>query len=322
MTRVAARPATRVAAVVAAAAALVGAACSGDLATIDTSATTDVAATTDVVATTTSAASATLNSAPDQVIAGPQGADAQFVVECGFSHAAPDDPIVYPNEPGASHLHVFFGNTLTDAFSTVDVLATGETTCNQPADLASYWAPALLRDGVVQTPVKSVAYYRAGIDVPVTEVEPYPYGLRMIAGEALADSPQPLAVASWSCGAGILREATPPACPAGRNARLVVTFPDCWNGRDLDSADHRSHVTYSHLGACPASHPVSIPQLQFSVEYPVTGPTDGLSLSSGGLFSGHADFYNAWEPERLAREVSTCLHRGAVCGVASGRTDG
>jgi hypothetical protein len=305
------RATARVATAVLALAALSLVSCSDDL-------TRPVATATTVVVGPT----VTANTAPDRVIAGPQGADAQFVVECGFSHAAPDDPIVYPNDPGASHLHVFFGNTLTDAFTTIDVLATGDTTCNQPADLASYWAPALLRDGVVQTPVKSVAYYRAGIDVPVTEVQPYPYGLRMIAGDALADSPQPLAVSAWSCGAGSLRESAPPVCPDGRNARLIVTFPDCWNGRDLDSADHRAHVTYSHLGACPASHPVAIPQLQFSVEYPVTGSTDGLELSSGGLFSGHADFYNAWEPDRLAREVTTCLHRGAVCGVASGRTDG
>jgi hypothetical protein len=91
---------------------------------------------------------------------------------------------------------------------------------------------------------------------------------------------------------------------------------------DLDSADHHAHIVLQHRGVPGDAFPVPILQLQFSVEYPVTGPTDGLSLSSGGLFSGHADFYNAWEPERLAREVSTCLHRGAVCGVASGRTDG
>ncbi len=48
---------------------------------------------------------------PDAPIAGPQGAVPQFVVECAYDHAAPDDPIVAPGEPGASHLHVFFGHT-------------------------------------------------------------------------------------------------------------------------------------------------------------------------------------------------------------------
>lgn len=55
---------------------------------------------------------------PDRVIAGPQGGRGQFVVECGFSHVATDDPIVHPGQPGASHEHVFFGNTTTDAAST------------------------------------------------------------------------------------------------------------------------------------------------------------------------------------------------------------
>lgn len=260
------------------------------------------------------------HTAPDRVLSGPQGAVAQFVVECGFSHQAFDDPIVHPGREGASHLHVFFGSTVTDAHSTVDDLVAGDTTCDQHLDRASYWAPALIRDGDVQTPVKSVAYYRAGPDVDPTTVEPYPLGLMMIAGDPGATEPQPLSVVAWTCGAGSLREPTPPECPADRNVRLLVTFQDCWNGTDLDSPDHMSHVAYSHRGRCPASHPVPVPQLQFSVEYPVTGTTEGLELSSGGLYSGHADFFNAWDPERLAREVRNCLHREVVCGVASGRT--
>lgn len=260
--------------------------------------------------------------APDRVISGPQGVLAQFVVECTFSHAAPDDPIVHPEEPGASHIHVFFGAATTDAFSTADTLRASDTTCNQPADTASYWAPAVLRGQVVQTPVKSIAYYRAGIDVDPTTVQPFPFGLKIVAGNAAALEAQPTSVVAWSCGAGSIRDVTPPECPAERNLRLLVTFPDCWNGTDLDSDDHRSHMAYSSGGQCPSDHPVPVPQLQFSVEYPVTGDVDDLFLSSGSLLTGHADFYNAWDPERLQREVNNCLHRDVVCGVASGRTDG
>lgn len=259
---------------------------------------------------------------PDRPIAGPQGATPQFLVECLFSHAASDDPIVYPGQPGQSHLHVFFGNTRVDAFTTIASLAGGDTTCDQPLDKAAYWAPALLRGPEVLTPVKSTAYYRPGEGVDATTVQPFPAGLMMVGGNSGATGEQPLSIVAWGCGAGIERAVRPPTCVQGRNLRLLVTFPDCWDGEHLDSPDHHAHVAYSSKGACPDGFPVPVPQLQFSVEYPVTGPTDGLSLSSGGLFSGHADFYNAWEPERLAREVSTCLHRGAVCGVASGRTDG
>ena len=44
---------------------------------------------------------------------GPQGNVPQFKVECAWSHAASDDPIVHPGRPGHSHRHDFFGNTAT-----------------------------------------------------------------------------------------------------------------------------------------------------------------------------------------------------------------
>ena len=262
----------------------------------------------------------TANGKPDRVIAGPQGGRGQFVVECGYSHVGTDDPIVYPGQPGASHEHVFFGNTTTDAASTLVSLDAGGTTCEQQLDRAAYWAPALYDDDTMVAPVKSTAYYRAGLDVDPTTVQPYPSGLMMIAGNAAAETEQPLEVVAWTCGAGIERAALPPECPPGRNVHLILTFPDCWDGVRLDSADHIDHVAYSTGGACPGTHPVAVPQLQFSVEYAHTGPVDGLALASGGLLSGHADFLNAWDPDKLAGEVRLCLHRNVVCGVTSGTT--
>ncbi len=259
---------------------------------------------------------------PDQPIAGPQGATPQFLVECLYSHAASDDPIVYPGQPGQSHLHEFFGNTQVDAFTTIESLASGETTCDQPLDKAAYWAPALLRDGQELTPVKSTAYYRPGEAVPATSVQPFPVGLVMIAGNPGASGEQPLSIVAWGCGAGIERAVLPPTCAEGRDLRLLVTFPDCWDGANLDSHDHHAHVAYSTGGTCPQGYAVSIPQLQFSVEYPVWGSTTGLELASGGLTTGHADFMNGWDQAKLTSEVELCLHREVVCGVASGRKSG
>lgn len=54
-------------------------------------------------------------------------------------------------------------------------------------------------------------------------------------------------------------------CPAG--IMVNVRFPTCWDGKNLDSADHQSHVAYPTSGTfesggpCPASHPVKVPQL-------------------------------------------------------------
>ena len=259
---------------------------------------------------------------PDHPIAGPQGTMPQFLVECLYSHTAYDDPIVYPGQPGQSHLHEFFGNTEVDAFTTVDSLRSGRTTCDQPLDRAAYWAPALMRGAEVLTPVKSTAYYRPGEGVSATTVAPFPVGLVMIAGNSGATGEQPLSIVAWGCGAGIERSVLPPQCAEGRDLRLLVTFPDCWDGKNLDSRNHHAHVAYSAGGKCPDGFTVPIPQLQFSVEYPVWGSTEGLELASGGLTTGHADFMNGWDQAKLTSEVELCLHRKVVCGVASGRKTG
>lgn len=264
----------------------------------------------------------TSNGRPDAVITGPQGGRGQFVVECPFSHRAADDPIVYPGQPGASHEHMFFGNESADAFSTAASLAAAPTNCDQALDFASYWAPALYDGDALVPAVKSTAYYRAGVGVDPMSVQPFPTGLKMIAGNAAAVDPQPVEVVAWTCGTSGERRVEPPECPPSRMLRMIVTFADCWNGVDLDADDHHSHVAYSSSGACPSSHPVPIPQLQFSVEYRHSGETTGLRLASGGLISGHADFFNAWDPTKLATEVNLCIRRDTVCGITSGRKTG
>src|SRR5688572_33265149 len=52
----------------------------------------------------------------------------RFVSGCGFSHRAPDDPIVGPGKPGTSHMHDFFGNRSTDAHSTLESLRSDRRT--------------------------------------------------------------------------------------------------------------------------------------------------------------------------------------------------
>ena len=186
--------------------------------------------------------------APDRVVSGPQGRVPQFVVSCEFSHAAPNDPIVYPGQDGASHMHVFFGNRTTDALSTYESMVGGATSCEQRLDTASYWAPALLDDGRLVEPEKAVAYYRPGLDIDPTSVQPYPPGLMMIAGDAAATETQPASIVAWSCGVGAEREVLPPKCPTATTLRMLITFPDCWNGVDLDVAGHRDHLHYSSGG--------------------------------------------------------------------------
>lgn len=253
---------------------------------------------------------------------GPQGRVPQFKVECEWSHAATDDPIVHPGRPGRSHLHDFFGNTGTDAASTAEDLVGGATTCQNRLDTAAYWAPAVHRDGQPVQPLGSVAYYRPGTDVDPATVQPYPAGLMMIAGDPATSAAQPLGVAAWHCGASPTLASEPPACPRTAPLGVRIVFPDCWDGTHLDSDDHRSHVARSRDGRCPEDHPIPIPQLVFEVHYPITGDPSSVELASGGVQGVHADFVNAWDQAALDREVRACLNRAKVCGVVSNRATG
>ncbi len=259
---------------------------------------------------------------PTAIHRGPQGAVGQFVAECDHSHSRPDDPIVFPGEPDRSHLHDFFGSRSANADSTVVDLRASSTSCDLLADTASYWSPAVFVDGVHVEPLVATAYYRAGVGVDPSTVASFPDGLAMIAGDQSADDAQPIEVAGWSCGGSSRRFTEPPRCASDAPLRLEVTFPDCWNGVDLDLPGHRRHVHYSQNGSCPDSHPVAMPQLTFAVTYPLSGDVSSLRLASGEPHTLHADFLNAWDPIRLETEVDLCIRRGVVCGISDGRVEG
>jgi hypothetical protein len=238
-----------------------------------------------------------------------------FAISCGFSHRNDDDPIVFPNAPGRSHNHTFFGNTSTNALSTPGSLrAAGRTSCRLRADTAAYWVPTLLMNGQPVEPLRVTAYY---VRRTFGRVQAFPQGLQVIAGSAAARSPQSLDITSWNCAArdGIPPSSGVPTCTNGRRAGLLlqVNFPNCWNGTSLDSADHQSHMAYSDDGVCPASHAVAVPALTLVVRYLVEGGS-AAELSSVGQFSAHADFVNAWDQAHLTRLVNYCLNALRPCG--------
>ena len=260
-----------------------------------------------------------------------------FFSNCRFSHEAADDPIVHPGEPGRSHPHTFFGNTTTDAFSTLRSLRGASTTCRPAADTAAYWIPTLYRNGREVRPAKAQLYY---VLRGYGEMHAFPAGLRMVAGDAHAMRPQSTEVTWWACGGRGAKtrpsSTAPSQCgvitgrgfsrPAGATRsspihwrtktflELHVDFPDCWDGRHLDAPDHHSHMAYSRDYVCPRSHPVKVPLIRLTVRYPITSG-DGVALASGGQLSGHADFFNAWDQQALERLVDACFH-GRPCDPA------
>jgi Domain of unknown function (DUF1996) len=245
-----------------------------------------------------------------------QLADVQFVVVCRFSHMSFDDPIVYPGKPGRSHEHTFFGNVSTDAGSTPQSLHGQATTCSRSEDTAAYWAPTLYVAGQAVEPDDAKIYYRRRT---VQRVQAFPPGLEMVAGDSHATRAQSLRITYWDCGEDQHGRFPPtsaiPNCISGRNLSLHVRFPDCWNGRDLDSVDHKSHMAYSTAGRCPADHPVAVPSIELIVRYPIA-PAADAELASGGEYSGHADFVNAWQQDGLQRLVHDCLNALRSCGPA------
>jgi hypothetical protein len=252
-----------------------------------------------------------------------------FNTPCELSHTAPDDPIVHPGHEGLSHRHDFFGATTTDASSDAESLLTGGTNCRSAADHTAYWTPSVLDSDRPVEPVELLAYYRVPVGADATQVEAPPNGLEMIAGDASATEPQDPAIVGWACGLSEQMAAQPQRCEDGTELRLQLHFDPCWDGENLSSSDHRSHLaSLTEGGACPQSHPVLLPELTVEVRYPTGGTggitpgqgSEGLTLASGPALGGHGDALMAWDEDHISREVEVCLRRNLRCDVVSEST--
>jgi hypothetical protein len=242
---------------------------------------------------------------------------AEFLADCPFSHRLPDDPIVYPRLPGASHSHSFFGNTSTNANSDYTSLANASSNCNPVIDLSSYWVPTLYNNNVPVEPTGVTFYYLGeGVrDDIIAQTQPIPLGLKIVAGNAKATGGDD-SIARWSC---LSAGQVPPGkdfvnCPAGTMLESYLDFPQCWNGRDLDSTDHKSHMAYPVNQACPSSHPVPVPKLRQVLRYPVNGSPANFRLASGPGYTMHGDFFNAWPAAEMERRVRDCIRPIIKCG--------
>ena len=271
-----------------------------------------------------------------------------FRTTCKWSHMAFDDPLLYPNQPGASHLHTFFGNALTNAASTTtSISTTGNSTCNGGTiNRTGYWVPTMI-DTLDGRPiganndqyVGSQFYYKTGYTLPVAQIKPAPAGLRMITGDSKGNPTNPSRVASYRCikNGGATQadigtaQSTIPYCQVSGYTimRMSITFPQCWDGVNLDSPDHKSHManavytTGNQLGYCPTTHPVAIPEISFEVEYPVRSTddtrrwrlaSDNYDITQPAGYSSHGDWMMGWDATIMQTFVSKCLNTAKNCG--------
>jgi Domain of unknown function (DUF1996) len=248
--------------------------------------------------------------------------EASFLVRCEFSHRKPADPIVDFGDKTSFHMHDFFGNTTTNANSTLESLRAapsptdpGTTCTDHPEDTAAYWIPRVSWTDSRGNTTKLTAsqgrfYYRLGAKSPNVDVQPHPAGLKIVTVQG--------SNVEWRCFNGTWSTTPPTQCS---NGKLVVRifFPDCLaedaNGRPLlDSEDHRSHMvdvvrpSDGGKATCPSTHPIPVPRLQTNVEFPIPTTRGKPKLSSGAYSTMHADFFNAWDQARLEHLVDTCLN--------------
>ena len=264
----------------------------------------------------------------------------QFRTQCSFSHFAYDDPLVFPGEFGAAHLHMFFGNTLADANSTGgSIRDTGSSTCNGfEGNRSGYWIPAVFDgQGDARIPSRIEVYYKTHSNQAANAIQP-PLGLGIIAGTAATNRE-----IEWACqetgaqGQNLnrpiqQRQNTIPRCSNTATLLAHIKFPQCLANPDSISpngTNGTAQLSYPaggfFFGNCAAGTQY-ITAIEFFIAWAPNdhdGRTDEWWLSSdvnpqtgerapnGSTL--HGDWFNGWNPALMDEIFENCIGRLAEC---------
>ncbi|MFE4758026.1 DUF1996 domain-containing protein [Streptomyces mirabilis] len=290
---------------------------------------------------------------PQKPGSGDNASTGTFTSSCGVNANKKfntDNVIVAPGVTnGAHHLHDYVGNQSNDAFATNDDLANAETTCQNQGDKSTYYWPVLrVQDGTQEFDAdknggglegnvgKVLQAKQAQIEFignPQSKVVEMPTFLRIITGDAKAFTNGPAnANAHWSCtGFEDKVQLTDkyPICPQGSSVVRSFAFQSCWDGQNIDSANHRTHVAFADANGNCAGGFKAIPQLTMRLIYDVPAPTlengqvknpyavDGFPEQVHKAITDHDDFINVFDAS-LMREMVDCINAGRQCGDGAG----
>lgn len=175
-------------------------------------------------------------------------------------------------------------------------------------------------EGEIQRPAVVDLTFRGS---PTGKVVAMPKFLRVLYGDAKAGQNGPKnAKASWTCTGfedKVLMDKYP-ICPQGSKVKRVHDFPSCWDGKNIDSANHRDHIVFpDQNGKCKQGFK-AVPQLRISLTYNIP-----LDVQKGGRYlvdsfpeeehnplTDHDDFANVMSQKIMNRLVN-CVNSGKKC---------